>query len=129
MTELGDTVQGTITVTPAKKDGITVSEDQNLTLEGVAGRILDHKIKGALNKVLSYIITAAVVGLAGIVLGISHELNGKISEAVGKQSTQQQFYESKINDLQRQVDEQKRQLHYYQCIDDKRVKDKAGCYR
>jgi hypothetical protein len=117
------------TVTPAGRDGLSISPQDTFHIEGIAGKALDQRIAAALNKVLGYIITAVVAGLIAFIVGVSYELNGKISEAVGRQSVQEELYQVRTGYLQERIEDGKRQLRYYQCLNDPKVKDKAGCYR
>lgn len=77
------------------------------------------------NHILRYFL---LVVLGAIVASIWN-LNGQIYQAVGATSVSTKSLELEISRLTKEMDKLEKQLNVINCIEDKKVMDKAGCYR
>jgi len=107
--------------------------DPNLNLEArlspLLEKILDSKISKAINKVFIFILTVALAALTGMIITVSYDLNGKIYEAVGKQSVSKEISDSKIQNYEEQIKTLSTKLQHFECINDIKIKNKADCYK
>ncbi len=77
------------------------------------------------NRILRYLFVAIVGALAAIVWN----LNGQIYQAVGATGVSSKALELEINRLREEVNKLQGQARISGCLNDKKVTDKAGCYR
>ncbi len=77
------------------------------------------------NKILVYFFVAIVGAIAASVWN----LNGQIYQAVGATSVSTKALEMEINRLRDEVSKLRKQSDIRDCLENKKVTDKAGCYR
>ena len=115
-------------VTPANVvgSGTQVVGNQPITVDGES---LDHKLSKLATKVLTYFITGLLIAIAGALFAIVYDLNGKIYEAVGKQSANKQITDFEIRQLQKENLELNSENHRLKCLNDSQIKNKGDCYK
>ena len=112
---------------PAVKGiSITASDaDSELRMKKTITDVVGAQAIEYTNKILLYFFLVVVGAIAASVWS----LNGLIYQAVGETSVSTKALEIEITRLKDEVSKLERQLSIRDCLESKKVIDKAGCYR
>lgn len=103
---------------------ITESES-NLDVQATIADRIQSAANEYTNKIFRYMLF--VVG--GALIATVWNLNGQISQAVGSSGVATKSLEIEISRLNEEIKKLEQQIKQRDCLDNKRVIDKAGCYR
>lgn len=105
---------------------ITTSDpDSGLTIRKAVEDEVVAQAKEYTNRVLRYLLVAVMGAIAASVWN----LNGQIYQAVGATSVSSKALEMEIARLKEENSKLQRQADIRDCVENKKVTDKAGCYR
>jgi hypothetical protein len=99
--------------------------DSGLDIKQTIAESVAKQARAYTNQILRYLF---LVVLGAIVASVWN-LNGQIYQAVGATSISTKTLELEISRLTKEVDKLERQLKTQDCLEDRKVTDKAGCYR
>jgi hypothetical protein len=100
------------------------SELQVTVKKAVADEVL-QQVKDYTNKILIYLLVA----LGGAIAASVWNLNAQIHQAVGAAGVSSKALELEITRLKDEAKKNSQQLTLKDCLENKKVIDKAGCYR
>jgi hypothetical protein len=103
---------------------ITESES-NLDVQATIADRIQSAANEYTNKIFRYMLF--VVG--GALIATVWNLNGQISQAVGSSGVATKSLEIEVSRLNEEIKKLEQQIKQRDCLDNKRVIDKAGCYR
>ena len=115
-----------ISPSPNPPVSITTSDpDSGLTIKKAVTDEVIAQARQYTNKILIYFFMAVVGAIAASVWN----LNGQIYQAVGATNVSSKALEMEINRLREEIGKLQKQSDIRDCLDNKKVTDKAGCYR
>lgn len=106
-------------------DAFTKQANLDVTIEEAVSQQVLAATKEYTNRVLRYLLLV----VAGAIAASVWNLNGQIYQAVGATSVSTKALELEIARLNDEVKSQKSLLAQRDCLENKKVVDKAGCYR
>ncbi len=106
-------------------DAFTKQADLNFTINEAVSQQVLVAAKEYTNRVFRYLLMVVVGAIAASIWN----LNGQIYQAVGATSVSTKALELEIARLNDEVKSQKSLLAQKDCLENKKVLDKAGCYR
>ena len=106
-------------------DAFTKQANLDVTIEEAVSQQVLAATKEYTNRVLLYLLLV----VAGAIAASVWNLNGQIYQAVGATSVSTKALELEIARLNDEVKSQKSLLTQRDCLENKKVVDKAGCYR
>jgi len=110
----------------AKSFSITASDaDSELRMKKTITDVVGAQAIEYTNKILRYFFLVVVGAIAASIWN----LNGLIYQAVGETGVSTKALEIEIARLKDEVGKLERQLNIRDCLESKKVIDKAGCYR
>lgn len=104
---------------------ITGSSESNLEMKKVVSDEVVAQAKDYAHRTLRYIFAV----ILGAVIASVWDLNGKIYQAVGSTSVSTKALELEITRLKDELAKEEKRNTVMTCLDNKKVVDKAGCYR
>lgn len=113
-------------VIPATPISITTPDsDSETKLRRTINDVVGAQAIEYTNRILRYFLVAVVGAIAAIIWN----LNGLIYQAVGETSVSTKALEMEIARLKDEVTKLEKEARIKNCLEDKKVTDKAGCYR
>lgn len=126
--EPNDSVVVPATVVNADRNPFTIADSStelDVTVrKAVADEVL-QQVKEYTNKILIYLLVA----LGGAIAASVWNLNAQIHQAVGAAGVSSKALELEIARLKEEAKKNSQQLTLKECLENKKVIDKAGCYR
>lgn len=106
-------------------DAFTKQANLDVTIEEAVSQQVLAATKEYTNRVLRYLLLV----VAGAIAASVWNLNGQIYQAVGATSVSTKALELEIARLNDELKSQKSLITQRDCLENKKVVDKAGCYR
>jgi hypothetical protein len=100
------------------------TESGGIDVQGTIANRINAAAHEYSNKIFRYLIFV----LAGALVAVIWGLNGQIYQAVGASSVSTKALEIEITRLQREIKRLEKQITQRDCLEDKRVVHKSGCY-
>lgn len=100
-------------------------QDSRLIIKKTVSDEVLAQVKEYTTRTLRYLLFV----VAGAIIASVWNLNGQIYQAVGATSVSTKALELEIARLKDEVSNRQQQLTIRDCLDNKKVTDKAGCYR
>lgn len=101
------------------------TETPSLDIQATIADRISAAAKDYTNKILSYMLFVVV----GALIVLVWDLNGLIHQAAGATSVASKVLETEVARLNREVKKLEEQIKQRDCLENRRVIDKAGCYR
>jgi hypothetical protein len=99
--------------------------EPELEIKSVITKEIADQARIYVNRILKYFFA---VGL-GAIAAVIWNLNGEIYKAVGETSVSTKSLDLEIARLNNEVSKLQKELDTKNCLENNKVKDKAGCYR
>jgi hypothetical protein len=113
------------TETPATVSIIESSPDSGLTMKKIVSAEVLDQVKEHTNKVLRYFCFVVAGAIAASVWSLNSEIYKAVGETGGGTTKAQEI---EIEQLKGQIHDLKTQLNFKDCMENKKVINKAGCY-
>jgi|GEM_PF-6537628 len=116
-------------MTEDNQNNLSIASDSNLEFEKAAMEAVNNKATEYVNKILKYVFVAVFFTFSGAIAATVWDLNGRIYEAVGKTEISSEIYKQRLKDLENKNELYVQEIVLKDCLLNKAVIEKGGCYK